>query len=114
MANKSGPKSNKIMLNEDNNIITDDKDVCEISNKNFISVADGIGFPDGLPANYNTNDGFQYIICSRESHSSLLKIKKNLLHTENDFSFTHVNQSDVQKVRISEHQKSSWFWWSAS
>ena len=62
MANKSGPNRNKIILNEDNNIITDDKEICEIFNKYFISVADGIGFPDGLPANYNTKDGFQNII----------------------------------------------------
>ena len=98
MANKSGPNRNKIILNEDNNIITDDKEICEIFNKYFISVADGIGFPDGLPANYNTKDGFQNIIGTHESHSSILEIKKNVLHTENDFSFTHVNQSDVQKI----------------
>ena len=98
MANKSGPNRNKIILNEDNNIITDDKEICEIFNKYFISVADGIGFPDGLPANYNTKDGFQDIIGTHESHSSILEIKKNVLHTENDFSFTHVNQSDVQKI----------------
>ena len=98
MAKKSGPKRNKIILNEDNNIVTDDKEICDIFNKYFISVADGIGFPDGLPANYNTNDGFQDIIGTHESHPSILKIKKNVWHTENDFSFTHVNQSDVQKI----------------
>ena len=95
MANKSCPNRNKIILKEDNNIITDDK---EIFNKYFISVADGIGYPDGLPANYNTQDGFQDIIGTHESHSSILEIKKIVLQTENDFSFTHVNQSDVQKI----------------
>ena len=99
MANNSGPNRNKIILNEDNNIITDDKEICEIFNKFFfISVADGVGFPDGLPANYNTKDGFQDIIGTHESHPSILEIKKNVLHTEDDFSFTHVNQSDVQKI----------------
>ena len=58
MANKSGPNRKKIILNEYNNIITDDQD----------------------------------IICI---HSSILAIKKNVFHFENDFSFTHVNQSDV-------------------
>ena len=98
MANKSGPNRNKIILNEDNSIITDDKNIFGIFNKFFISVAAGIGFHDGLPANYNASDGFQDIICTHESHSSILEIKKNVLHTENDFSFTHVNQSDVQKI----------------
>ena len=64
MANKSGPNSDKIILNEDNNIITNNKDICAILNKYFISVAAGMSFPDGLPANYHTNKGFQDIICS--------------------------------------------------
>ena len=87
MANKSGPNRNKIILNEDNNIITDDKEICEIFNKYFIFVADGIGFPDGLSANYNTKDGFQDIIGTHESHSSVLENKKNVLHTEKWFQF---------------------------
>ena len=71
MANKSGPNRNKIILNEDNNIITDDKEIYETFNKYFISVADGIGIPDGLPANYNTKNGFEDIIGTHESHSSI-------------------------------------------
>ena len=98
MVNKSGPNRNKIILNEDKTIITDDKKICEIFNNYFVSVADGIGFPDGLQANYTTKDGFQDIIGTHELHSSILEIKKNVLHTENGFSFTHVNQSDVQKI----------------
>ena len=64
----------------------------------FISVADCIDLPNGLPANYYTNNGFQDIICSHESHSSILEIKKNVYYTENVFSCTHVNQSDVRKI----------------
>ena len=69
------------------------KDPCE-----YFIPFDGISFPDGLPANYNTNNGFQDITCSYESYSSILEIKKHVSHTENDFSFTHVYQSDVQKI----------------
>ena len=47
MVNKSGPNSNNIIWNEDNNIIADEKVIGKISIWNYISVADGIGFPDG-------------------------------------------------------------------
>ena len=45
MANKSGPKSNKIILNEVNNIVTDDTDIYETFKKYFESIGDGFGFP---------------------------------------------------------------------
>ena len=61
LTTKFGPNRNKIILNED-----------------------GIGFSDGLPASYYTNDGFQDILCTHESHSSILDI--------------NFNQSDVQKI----------------
>ena len=115
MVNKSGPNGNNIIWNEDDDIIADGKAIGEISIRNFISVADGIGFPDGLPANYNTNDGFLDIICSHELHLSIFKSTNNDLHTENVFNFTHVNQFDVPMGHgIPEHQKSSWIWWNAS
>ena len=38
LANKSGPNRNKIILNEDDNIITDDKDICESFNIFFYPI----------------------------------------------------------------------------
>ena len=43
IANKPGSKSKKIILNEVNNIITDDIDIYETFKKYFVSTGDGFG-----------------------------------------------------------------------
>ena len=48
MAHKAAPNGNQIILNEDNNIMTDDKDICEFFNKHFVSITDGIGLHDDV------------------------------------------------------------------
>ena len=58
MSNKSASHDNKIILQEDDKIITDTQEICEIFNTYFTSVANNIGFDDSLPPDFDTEDGF--------------------------------------------------------
>ena len=48
MSDKSASHDNKIILQEDDKIITDTQEICEIFNTYFTSVANNIGFDDSI------------------------------------------------------------------
>ena len=75
MSDKSASHDNKIILQEDDKIITDTQEICEIFNTYFTSVANNIGFDDSIPSDFDTEDGFSNMITKHYRHSSIVKIR---------------------------------------
>ena len=71
MSNKGGLRNSKIILKNGHSIVSDDKEVCELFNEYFSSVASNIGFSDDIPDDYNTDHGFQCILKKYENHPSI-------------------------------------------
>ena len=97
MSNKGGLRNSKIILKNGHSIVSDDKEVCELFNEYFSSVASNIGFSDDIPNDYNTDHGFQCILKKYENHPSICKIQNNV-NTEDEFDFCPVTISQVQKI----------------
>ena len=85
------------ILKNGHSIVSDDKEVCELFNEYFSSVASNIGFSDDIPDDYNTDHGFQCILKKYENHPSICKIQNNV-NTEDKFDFCPVTISQVQKI----------------
>ena len=58
MSNKGGIRNSKIFLKNDQSIASDDKEVCELHNEYFSSIASNIGFSDDIPDDYDTGAHF--------------------------------------------------------
>jgi len=97
MSNKGHSRNSKIILKDGQSIISDDKDVCNIFNDYFSSVASNIGFIDDIPDDYDTDEGFQRMLDKYEDHPSILKIKENV-NFDSEFNFCPVSVSHVQDI----------------
>ena len=88
---KGSNTSADIVLKQDNVFVCDRKQVCEIMNEFFISIADEIGQPE--PANPNV-----FTVIKRfADHASVKKIKE--IHGDTpEFKFRIVNQEYVMKL----------------
>ena len=82
MSNKSISKNNKIILNENGNLVTETENVTEIFNDFFVHVADNIGKGQSFDP---------------DNHPSIKKIKENHKSSEL-FEFKPVSESDVTKI----------------
>lgn len=85
-----------IILNEDGNIITNKKDICEIFVDFFSSVADNIGVPDELDPTCETS--LTDVYKKHESHSAILNIKQNAPKYDTEFNFSEVSPSYVARL----------------
>ena len=82
ISNKSTSKNNKIILNENGNLVSETENITEIFNDFFVHVADNIG----------TGQSFD-----PENHPSIMKIKENQKSDE-IFEFKPVSESDITKI----------------
>ena len=97
MSDKSGSLDNKIILQEDDKVISDTQEKCEIFNTYFTSVANNIGFDDSIPPDFDTEDGFSNMITKHYRHYSIVKIRENI-SCNSVFDFQCVSASDIIKV----------------
>ena len=97
MSDKSASHDNKIILQEDDKIITDTQEICEIFNTYFTSVANNIGFDDSIPPDFDTEDGFSNMITKHFRHSSIVKIRENI-SCNSVFDFQCVSASDIIQI----------------
>ena len=91
------PSCQNIILKEDDEIITDEREICNIFNDFFSHVAMDIGFKDDIPDDFKTADGFAKIIDKYSSHPSIIKIRENI-QTLHHFYFTAVNDKYIEKL----------------
>ncbi len=91
---EKGRKQIIIILNEGGTIITDTKEVCDIFNDFFSTVADSIGEPDEI--NFEDEDFLENILDKHKDHPSITAINNN--RTNSDiFDFEHVSRETVLK-----------------
>ena len=97
MSDKSASHDNKIILQEDDKIITDTQEICEIFNTYFTSVANNISFDDSIPPDFDTEDGFSNMITKHSWHSSIVKIRENI-SCNSVLDFQCVSASDIIQI----------------
>ena len=90
------PTNNNIILKEDDKIITDEREICDIFNDYFSPVAMDIGFKDDIPDDFLTADGFARLIDKHCNHPSIIKIREHI-QTQRYFYFTTVNDKHIEK-----------------
>ena len=91
------PTNNNIILKEDDKIITDEREICDIFNDYFSHVAMDIGFKDDIPDDFLTADDFARIIDKHCNHPSIIKIREHI-KTQHYFYFTAVNDKHIEKI----------------
>ena len=64
------------MLGENDLIITESESVAKIFNKYFNEIAEGIGFNDPIPENFDSDEILLSMIKSYDNHPSIRAIKK--------------------------------------
>ena len=63
------------MLGENDLIITESESVAKIFNKYFNGIAEGIGFNDPIPENFDSDDILLSMIKRYDNHPSIIAIK---------------------------------------
>ena len=89
---KSANNSTDVILKENNKLISDKEQVCNIMNELFVSIADDIGKPVNIKQDQLFN-----VINGYNNHSSIIKIRE--IHSDPKvFNFMPVDPSHVMKL----------------
>ena len=94
------------MLCENDSIISESESVAKIFNKYFNEIAEGIGFNDPIPENFDKDDIFLSLIKRYDDHPSIMAIKKFCTQGQS-FDFVHVTPNDVKSCIVSMDSKKS-------
>ena len=97
MSDKSLTHGKQVILQEDDKIISDTNEICEIFNTYFTSVANNIGFDDNIPPDFYTEDGFSAMINKHCLHPSIVKIKESI-SSDIMLNFQCINGLDVAEI----------------
>ena len=95
-----------IMLSENNSIITESESVAKIFNKYFNEIAEGIGFNDPIPENFDKDDILLYMIKRYDDHPSIMAIKSFCTQGQS-FDFIHVTPNDIKSCIVNLDSKKS-------
>ena len=95
-----------IMLSENNSIITESESVTKIFNKYFNEIAEGIGFNDPIPENFDKDDILLSMIKRYDDHPSIMAIKSFCTQGQ-PFDFIHVTPNDIKSCIVNLDSKKS-------
>ena len=84
------------MLCENDSITSESETVAKIFNKYFNEIADGIGFNDLIPENFDKDDILLSMIKRYDDHPSIVTIKKKFCPQGQTFDFVHITVNDVK------------------
>ena len=73
MFDNSAFHGSKIIIQEDGNIITDTREICDIFNTYFTSVTNNIGFDNSIQSEFDTEDGFSNMISKHYRNPIIFK-----------------------------------------
>ena len=100
-----------IMLCENDSIISESETVAKIFNKYFNEIADGIGFNDPIPENFDKDDILLCMIKRYDDHPSIVTIKKKFCPQGQTFDFVNITANDVKSCIINmDSKKIYWLW----
>ena len=94
---KKGANSNKLMLKENEDIVSDEKELAEIMNTFFINITKGLDLKGDNEQNLDVSNDLELILGNFNNHPSLKKIEENF-DLQKKFSFQKVTESDVRKI----------------
>ena len=94
------------MLSENNSIITESESVAKIFNKYFNEIAEGIGFNDPIPENFDKDDILLSMIKRYDDHPSIMAIKSFCTQGQS-FDFIHVTPNDIKSCIVNLDSKKS-------
>ena len=97
-SNKKAEKSTKIILSENNKMITDDREIAEVFGKYFNSIIQLIKVPDYQPPDDKytlLNDPIVKAIEKYKQHPSILKIKDSIKTFNPGFDFRHFSSRET-------------------
>jgi hypothetical protein len=95
ISNKYMSSNDNIMLLENEQIIREPSELCNLFNDYFTHIAQDIGINDPI----SPNDTVNSIIADYENHPSIELIKQNIEHPDNvKFQFHHVSQDLVLSI----------------
>lgn len=104
LTNKSGKSSNEIMIVHDDIIVTDENELAEIFNEEYIHIVEKYsGVKPVSLRNYqseNRNEVISKILETYKNHPSILEIKNSLIDQNNEmlFNFKEVSENEVSKL----------------
>ena len=93
------------MLRENDSIITESEIVAKIFNTYFNEIAEGIGFNDPIPENFDQDDILLSMIKRYDDHPSIVTIKKKFSPQGQTFDFVHISANDVKSCIINMDSK---------
>ena len=93
ISGKSSSRNESIILRENNDIITNSDQVCDILNKFYVSMTKDIGPDDSIKMEDTIDD----IVNQYRDHESVLRIRENVDDGKH-FSFTKVTRDDIFKI----------------
>jgi exonuclease III len=105
LTDKNSIADDHIILRNDDNLVTDPLDVCNIFNKYFTNVAKSIGFEDTTTYGNINSNSIHNIIYSFRNHPSILEIKKQNISTS--FEFPFATETEVKKIILKLNLKKS-------
>ena len=83
-----------IILKEEDRIVTDKMEICDIFNNFFSTVADDIGSPDSIPI--ESADYYDKTLNKHKDHPSIKAI--NNLNIQSEFNFQSIETSAIEKL----------------
>ena len=96
-----------IMLRETDSIITELETVAKIFNKYFNEIAEGIGFNEPIPENFDQDDISLSMIKRYDEHPIIVTIKKKFCPQGQTFDFVHITANDIKSCIINMDSKKS-------
>jgi hypothetical protein len=96
ITDKNSISDDTIILRENDELITDPVEVCNVFNKYFVNIADTIGFRDEIPFFISKGDVFMHIISKYKHHPSIVAIKGNNINKQSKFDPT--SETEVSSI----------------
>jgi hypothetical protein len=101
LSHKFSPGGEKIILVENNNIISDESEIAHIFNDNFVNITKKLNLSDWkIPHTPHIfTDDIDRIVSQYTLHPSIVKIKDHIGNEDQQpFRFSHVTPDEVQKI----------------
>ena len=96
ITDKSSVSNDHIILRENDVLITDTVEICDVFNDYFTHVADSIGFADKIPDEYMDGELMNYIKLKYANHPSIIAIKQ--INIPSTFHFVNITEEEVSKI----------------
>jgi hypothetical protein len=96
ITDKNSISDDRILLRENDKLITETQEVCNIFNEYFTQIAKTIGFRETLPNTVIDSSYIYAIINKYNNHPSIIEIRKQ--HIVSNFNFSYTTDDEIEKI----------------